>query len=174
MRFTNILRCLAAAAALAGSPGWGLTGAAAPTRDLHDYWHTRCKECHGDSAEFARSTLGVEGGRLTGVQHRTDMAVFLRNHYLADELLEPVSAMLVAQVTTPPDFKAKCGSCHATAAEFARKSLALRAGVLVGLPSGMPVADKLRGHGGLSADEAATMVNTLKRVLAEVGGAPKP
>ena len=82
--------------------------------------------------------------------------------------------MLMAQVTAAPDFKAKCSSCHASAAEFARESLALRDGVLVGKAGGRPVVDKLRLHGGLAPEQASAMVATLKRVLAEVGGAAKP
>lgn len=160
--------------ALAAATALSAPAAAPPARDLHDYWHARCKDCHGDSAAFARSTLGVDGGRLTGRHHRTDMALFLHNHYLADDLVEPVTAMLMAQVTAAPDFKAKCSSCHASAAEFARTSVDLRDGVLVGKAAGRPVADKLRHHGGLAPEQASAMVATLKRVLAEVGGAPKP
>lgn len=139
-------------------------------RDLHAYWDGRCKDCHGDSAAFARSTLRVEQGRLLGRHHGAELPNFLRNHYLADELVVPVSAMLAAQVTTSPLFKQRCASCHGSASEFARKSLALQGGLLTGKASGKPVADSLRSHGGLAPAEIPAMVKSLERVLGEVGG----
>lgn len=142
---------------------------AAPTDiDLHQYWDQRCKECHGHSSEFARQFLRVENGRLVGVHHRDDPDVFLRNHYLSDSLVGPVSAMLVAQLATPPLFSQKCAGCHGTAAAFARKSLAIEAGVLVGKSRGRKVADFLLSHGGLEPDEVPIVVDSLKRVLDEV------
>lgn len=139
-------------------------------RDLHAYWDGRCKDCHGDSGAFARSTLRVEQGRLLGRHHGADLPTFLRNHYLTDELVAPVTAMLTAQATTSPQFKEHCAGCHGTAAEFARKSLVLQGGVLIGQASRKPVADYLRSHGGLPPAEIPAMVKTLQRVLGEVGG----
>lgn len=139
-------------------------------RDLHAYWDGRCKDCHGDSATFARSTLRVEQGRLLGRHHGAELSNFLQHHYLADELVAPVTAMLAAQVATPPLFKQHCAGCHDSAADFARKSLALQGGVLTGKASGKPVADYLRSHGGLPPAEIPAMVKTLQRVLGEVGG----
>jgi mono/diheme cytochrome c family protein len=155
-----VLFAMLAAPALAAPQG----------RDLHAYWDGRCKECHGDSAAFARSTLRIEQGRLLGRHHGTELPTFLRNHYLADELVAPVTAMLAAQVTTTPLFKQHCAGCHGSASEFARKSLALQGGVLTGKASGKPVADYLRSHGGLPPAQVPAMVQTLQRVLGEVGG----
>lgn len=140
-------------------------------RDLHAYWDGRCKDCHGDSAEFARSTLRVEQGRLAGRHHGADLPVFLRNHYLADELVAPVTAMLAAQVATSPEFKEHCAGCHGTAADFARKSLVLRGTVLTGKASGRGVSEYLGSHGGLPPAQIPAMVQSLQRVLQEVGGA---
>ncbi|HPM66689.1 MAG TPA: hypothetical protein PLX45_10580 [Piscinibacter sp.] len=139
-------------------------------RDLHAYWDGRCKDCHGDSAAFARSTLRVDQGQLAGRHHGADLTRFLHNHYLADELVAPVTAMLAAQVTTSPQFKEHCAGCHGTAADFARTALVLRGSVLTGKASGKPVADYLATHGGLPAAEVPAMVKSLQRVLQEVGG----
>ena len=158
----RILLALAVAAVL--SP------AAQAAPDLHDYWDTRCRECHGDSAAFARSTLRVEGGRLLGRHHTEGLATFLRNHYLSDDLVVPVLQMLQAQVTTAPLFKEKCAGCHGSAAAFARESLEMREGVLSGRASGRPVRDYLQRHGKLTQQQVAPMVATLERVLGEVGG----
>ena len=136
--------------------------------DLHNYWDQRCKECHGHSSEFARRHLRVEDGQLLGVHHRSDLDVFMSNHYLADDLLAPVSAMLMAQVTTPPLFRERCSGCHGSAAAFARKSLTLRDGVLVGNASGRKVADYLASHGGLAPGEVPIVVDSLTRTRIEV------
>jgi len=136
--------------------------------DLHDYWDQRCQACHGHSSEFARRFLRVEKGRLLGVHHRDDLETFLRNHYLTDSLVAPVSAMLAAQLTTPPLFGQKCSGCHGTAAEFARKSLAISGGTLVSAPSGRKVADTLARHGGLAPREVPVVVGSLARVRNEV------
>ena len=144
--------------------------AAQAAPDLHDYWDTRCRECHGDAAAFARSTLRVEGGRLLGRHHTEGLATFLRQHYLTDDLLAPVMQMLQAQATTAPVFKEKCAGCHGNAATFARESLVMRDGVLVGRASGRAVRDYLQRHGKLTAAQVGPMVATLERVLGEVGG----
>jgi len=138
-------------------------------RDLHDYWDGRCRECHGDSAAFARRTLAVERGRLVGKHHRDDLERFLTHHYLADELVGPVTAMLATQATTRPLFRQQCSKCHGSAAEFARASLALRDGKAVGRNSGRPVAETLGRHGGLAAADVPVMARTLERVLRETG-----
>ena len=147
-----------------------LARAGEPARDLHDYWDTRCRSCHGEAGSFARGTLGVEQGQLVGKHHRADLQKFLHNHYLTDELVTPVMAMLAAQATTTPLFITHCAGCHGRASDFARQSLVLQAGVLTGKASRRPVADYLRTHGGLRTEQEPTMVDTLRRVLGEVGG----
>ena len=57
-------------------------------------------------------------------------------------------------------------------AEFARQSLAMKDGQLIGRTSQRPVQDYLRRHGGLASEQVPTMVKTLERVLGEVGGRP--
>lgn len=138
--------------------------------DLHDYWDGRCRACHGDAGAFARSTLRVENGRLLGRHHTEGLATFLRQHYLNDELLVPVMQMLQAQVTTSPVFKDKCAGCHGSASAFARESLEMRGGVLIGRSTQRPVRDTLQRHGKLKPEQVAPMVATLERVLGEVGG----
>lgn len=136
--------------------------------DLHHYWDQRCQQCHGHSSEFARRFLRVENQRLAGVHHRENLEVFLRNHYLSDDLIAPISAMLLAQLKTPPLFGNRCSACHDSAAEFARKSLDLRDGAPVGRLSRRPVADYLTAHGGLTPVEIGIVVESLLRVRQEV------
>jgi hypothetical protein len=149
----------------------GACRAADADRDLHHYWDTRCKDCHGDAGAFARSTLRVQDGLLLGAHHERDLDLFLQHHYLTADLVAPVKRMLAAQVATPPLFARHCSACHATAAEFARKSLALRGDVPVGFRSGRPVGDYLQSHGGLTPDQIPTVVESLRRVLREIGPA---
>lgn len=139
-------------------------------RDLHAYWHDRCQSCHADAGPFARSTLRVVNGQLQGRHHRDDLPTFLSQHYVADELVQPIIAMLAAQVGAAPRFLEQCGGCHGKAAEFARQSLVREQGVLKGRQSGRPVAMLLRGHGELADGDVPAMVNTLERVHAEVAG----
>lgn len=161
---------LLAALALMALPAMAIAaGASAALPDLHAYWDDRCASCHGDAGPFARQTLRVDQGRLVGRHHVDDLDEFLRHHMPASGLQAPVVAMLTAQVSTPPTFKAECGACHGTAADFARRSLVQRQGVLTGQDTGRPVADYLRRHGGLAPQEIAPMVQSLERVHREVG-----
>lgn len=151
-----------------------LSPVAAADIDLHDYWDQRCKDCHGHAGAFARRFLRVKNGNLLGAHHQDDLDVFLRNHYLTDALVAPVSAMLMAQVATPPLYGEKCARCHRTAAQFARKSLVIRNGVLAGVSSARNVADYLASHGGLGPAEVRAVVDTLTRVRNEVSDPDKP
>ncbi len=142
---------------------------AADAVDLHRLWDGRCAECHGHSAEFARSLLTVNEGRLAGRHHRDDLATFLHNHYLAGSHVDEVYAMLLAQVVTPPRFAEECRTCHGSAADFARDSLVFRDGVLHGRASGEPVRAFLAGHRGLEDADAEFFAEMLDRVAREVG-----
>lgn len=149
----------------------GPVRAAPSDRDLHVYWEQRCQDCHGHAGAFARRFLTLRDGRLVGQHHGADLERFLHQHYLADDLVAPVMAMLTAQATTPALFAQRCAGCHGTAADFVRKSLALRQGELVGRDSGRPVAQTLSAHGKLTQQEASLVVESLRRVQAEVAGA---
>jgi hypothetical protein len=137
--------------------------------DLHEYWDRDCANCHGHAAAFARRFLTVEDGRLHGRHHVDDLEVFLRNHYLARDLIAPVTAMLAAQVVTEPRFRKECGGCHTSAAALARKSLSLRDGVLVSRASGLPTAKFLSSHAGIKPEDVPVFVDVLTRVTHEVG-----
>ena len=149
---------------------WALAVGSASALDLHRYWDDRCAECHGHSAAFARQQLSVVDGKLAGKSHRTGLDTFLANHHTNSELAPQLIAMLAAQVSTVPVYAAKCAGCHETAAQLARDSLALKGEVVVLKTSGRPVADLLKRHGKLTPAEAAAMVETLKRIVREVGG----
>lgn len=140
--------------------------------DLHHFWDQTCAECHGHSAEFSRRFLTVRDGKLTGRRHKDELLGFLSNHHLPLELVIPVHDMLLAQASTGPQFKDRCGSCHDTAAALARDSLLIRDDKLYGKGTGRPVAEFLIGHGRLKADEIPFFVDLLTRVEREVHGHP--
>lgn len=142
--------------------------------DLHAHWDARCGTCHGHAGAFARRTLRVEQGRLLGHHQADQLDRFLRQHYLNDALVAPISQMLLAQVQAPPLFERHCSHCHDSAAEFARRSLGLRQGQLISRHQGLALADTLRRHGGLDPDQAAALLTRLRQVLTEVGAAPAP
>ena len=156
----SLLALLPAAPALASPSGV----------DLHAYWDSSCKDCHGHAGDFARRTLATADGSLQGRHHRTGLSQFLKQHYLADSLVVPVTEMLIAQVSASPVFSSRCAGCHGTAAEFARRSLVVKEGVLTGRRSDRPVVGYLESHGGLAPAERPVMIDTLERVLREVGG----
>jgi hypothetical protein len=137
--------------------------------DLHEYWDRNCANCHGHAAAFARRFLTVKDGTLRGRHHFENLDLFLGNHYLARDLIAPITAMLAAQVTTEPRFRNECGRCHTSAAALARESLSLRDGVLVSRASGLPIAEFLSGHARIKPADVPVFVDVLTRVMKEVG-----
>lgn len=162
MRFPILAGALALLASTTGSPAV----------DLHHFWDQACSECHGHSAEFARRFLTVENGRLLGRHHRDDLLRFLGSHHLPPTLVVPVYDMLLAQASTEPRFRDRCGNCHETAAGLARTSLVVKEGVLYGRATDRPVAEFLKRHAGLQPDNVPFFVDLLTRVEREVHGTP--
>ena len=159
----RLLAPLAVSVCAAAAPA-----AAADTFDLHWFWDQRCAECHGHSARFARTALAVENGVLVGRHHRDDLTLFLRNHGVPAERVQPVYDMLLAQAQSDPRFQERCGGCHDSAAALARDALVVRGGVLQGRESGRPVAEFMKRHGRLGPDEVPFFVKLLARVEHEV------
>lgn len=137
--------------------------------DLHALWDDRCASCHGDAGAFARRTLTLHDGRLQGRHPVGDLALFLRNHYLADALVPRVMAMLAAQVATPPHYATRCAGCHGRASDLVRDRLILEGGRLLTRTGRRDVGTLLQSHGGLVADEQGVVLQSLIRVLGEVG-----
>jgi hypothetical protein len=144
-------------------PAVGATGI-----DLHWLWDDRCAACHGHAGDFARKFLSVSNGQLQGRHHVDDLQRFLRNHYLADNAVDAVYNMLLAQADKQARFKSECASCHDTATRFVRSSLELRDGVLYSRKSGQPVRLFLDHHRGLNTDDIEFFLNLLTRVAHEV------
>lgn len=140
--------------------------------DLHRFWEQTCGDCHAHAGPFAQRYLTVKDGRLQGGHHKDDLLVFLGNHHLPPDLVQPMYGMLLAQASTAPRFKERCGRCHDSAADLARESLVSRDGVLRGRESGRPVADFLPRHAklGLTPDEVVFFTDLLARVEREVHG----
>jgi len=136
--------------------------------DLHRMWDDRCFECHGHAAEFARRSLSVSSGELQGRHHVHDLRRFMHNHYVPDSEIDAVYDMLFAQASNQAKFKDDCGSCHETAAVFARRSLELRDGVLYGRESGRPIRRFLDHHRELGPDDVDFFTKILTRVAHEV------
>lgn len=149
----------------------GLTVASAAAVDMHQFWDQRCHECHGHAGEFARRHLKVEQGSLVGPHHSGDqLKAFIGRHEAGAANAEAIYRMLLAQAETKPVYQQKCAGCHQTAAELARTSLVRKDGVLVGRTNGLAVAEFLKRHGKLTAEEIPVVMRSLERVLDEVGG----
>lgn len=159
-------RTIAAAFLLAGL----LSASVGDATDLHRFWEQTCGDCHRHAGPFARRSLTVTDGKLQGVHHKDDLLVFLRNHHLPDDLVQPMYEMLLAQASTAPRFQERCGRCHESAADLARESLVVRDGVLQGRESGRPVAQFLPRHArlGLTPEEVSFFTDLLTRVEREV------
>ena len=138
--------------------------------DLHWRWHDSCAACHGYAGDFARKFLSVSGGELQGVHHVNNLRLFLHNHYLADNEVDAIYNMMLAQATNQARFKNECASCHGTAADFVRSSLELRDGVLYSHDSARSVSSFLEHHRGLTSDDVEFYVNLLTRIAHEVFG----
>lgn len=108
-----------------------------------------------------------------GTHHKEYLERFLHNHYLTDALVGPISAMLMAQVASPPLFSEKCAGCHGNASEFARESLLIQDGVLMARANGRKVVDYLATHGKLNPDEVQMVVRSLTRLRMEVSSSIK-
>lgn len=149
----------------------GTTAMSAAALDLHQFWDLRCNECHGHAGDFARRHLKVEQGKLVG-RHRSgeELKSFLGRHEMGGSNADGIYKMLLAQAQTKPIYQQKCAGCHQTAAEFARASLVRKDGVLVGRTNGLAVAEFLKRHGKLTAEEIPVVMRSLERVLDEVGG----
>ena len=138
----------------------------ATAADLHRVWEDRCTQCHDEAGDFARQFLVESEGRLYGSQPNRDVREFLHNHYLVDEEVDRVYAMLLAQVTSGMRFKNQCGGCHAKAAELVREN-----SDLLLAKSRQPVREFLRGHGGIKNDEEFTFfLDLLNRLDQEIRG----
>lgn len=140
---------------------------AAQARDVHVEWEDRCLECHGHAGAFARERLDVVDGVLVSDHWGPDVGRFLANHHTTPETLGPITAMLVAQATTPPVYAERCARCHGRAADLVRQSVERRDGQLVLAASGRPLADLLARHGGLGPGELDTVLESLDRLIDE-------
>jgi len=136
--------------------------------DLHWFWDDRCESCHGHSADFAHQYLQIAEGKLSGQHHVDDLRLFLRNHYLSEQLVDEVYAMLSAQVTQPQKFRDKCAACHQSASIFVRKNLRIRNDSLIVRGSGEAVRKFLENHRRLSDDDIDFYATLLTRVAREV------
>lgn len=137
--------------------------------DLHAFWDDRCVDCHGHAGDFARDFFSELEGELIGPHHQgEELRTFLRHHYVPDELVDALYAMLLAQAGTPPVYRINCAGCHGPAAALVREKLELRDGVLYGREGQRPLAEFLQRHGGLGSEQRQVVVDSLTRLAREV------
>lgn len=176
----------------------GCVAATAPAHaiDLDRFWAGRCQECHGTASAFAGRHLAVLDGRIVGAR-KHDLRQFLRTHEAGAAQADAVYEMLLAvarqqaqpQSQTPQApqsqafaqaraaeparsvYQEKCAGCHEGPIDFARASLAMRNGVIVGRSNNQPLPEFLKRHGKLTPSEVPVVVEILARALKEIGGA---
>lgn len=132
--------------------------------DLHEFFEERCGACHGHAGALARDVLTLKDGELRG--RHGDVRAFLKRHHgpLADDEVEALYQMFSRQVEAGGAFKDRCGMCHRSASELARKSLIIVNGELAGRYSGRRIRLFLMGHGRLSAEKAEFFYEALLEV----------
>lgn len=147
---------LAVAVAARGQP--------AEVLDLHEFFEERCGACHGHAGALARDALALKDGELRG--RHGDVRAFLKRHHgpLTDDEVGALYQMFFRQVEAGGAFKDRCGMCHRSASELARKSLIVVNGELAGRYSGQRIRLFLMDHGRLSADETEFFYDALLEV----------
>lgn len=97
---------------------------------------------------------------------------FLDRHQVDNSTLPDMPGLLLAQAQAELIFQEKCSNCHGTVESFARKSLTVREGGVIGVKTKVPIATFLKRHRSLTAEEAQTAIENLIRVLSESGRGP--
>lgn len=137
-------------------------------RDAVAIWDSRCEECHGDNARFARKYLWNIDGELQGQHHVDNLSLFMRQHYIPDHEIETIRNMLLIEANSPLRFKGECSSCHGEIAKFVEKSIWVRGNEITGLESGKDIREFLPGHRGLPPED----IRFYLRLFARVAGKP--
>ena len=137
-------------------------------RNAEAIWDSRCEECHGDNARFARKYLWNIDGELQAQHHVDNLSLFMRQHYIPDHEIEAIRKMLLQQANSPLRFKDECGACHGEVTEFIKKSIWVRSNEITGLESGKDLKDFLPGHHKVQSKD----VNFFLRLFARVAGKP--
>lgn len=133
-------------------------------------WDSRCEECHGDSAIFARKYLWKIDGQLQGQHHVTTMDKFMRNHYIPDHEIETITSLLLSQANRPARFEAECSECHGDIHAFVKKSLWVGKESISGIESGGDVGDFLPTHRKLAPEDTRFYLKLFFRIA----GKPAP
>ena len=158
------------AAAVTGALVCGQSsGIQAADIDPHALYERRCAGCHEPHArDLARSTLELQGG-VAHLKGGGPLVEFFARHPrggLPAAEAEALAAHMAAMLGTAFLFQEKCTICHDRASVLARRELIERDGVLVGRYSGRDIAAFLADHGRLAPDEAAVVLDMLRRQLA--------
>lgn len=140
--------------------------------DPHRLYEQRCSGCHAEHAgDFVHEKLIRSDGDIIGRQSGRELRGFLEAGHGALSPGEIVS--LVTHLTSIQRsgrlFHDKCIICHVRAVDFARHTLLMKDGELIGRYSGRKIEQFLFTHGRLKADEVPRMVEVLKRQLKTLG-----
>jgi cytochrome c5 len=144
-------------------------GARAQDIDPHQLYERHCGGCHAAHArDFVRKSLERRGGDIVGRNSGVALGTFMaRGHGRLDAFQ---AREMVAHLTAIFDggwlFQERCRICHDRAVLFARRSLVLRDGRVVGRYTGRDIRSFLDNHGRIDAGEAETIMVMLKRQLA--------
>ncbi|MCE8547535.1 hypothetical protein KBY25_17050 [Ruegeria pomeroyi] len=146
---------------------------AAPARaqsvDPHRLYEERCAGCHlSHAGDFVWQDLALTQEGLTGQRSGRSVAAMLKAGH--GRLTPQEVAILLAHFdmirASGQLFRQKCRACHVSARDLARHSLILREGELTGRYTDRDIAAFLVGHGRLTPEQVAQMLEVLKRATA--------
>ena len=150
----------------------GFTGdATAQVVDPHALYEAKCRGCHTEhGADLARLKFAVAGDKLQVT--RTGVAVdqLLRKHHgvkLSAEESSVLDRLFKNGIKWGGVFQRRCARCHDNAMTLARAQLAISDGRVKVLKTSADVETFLsKGHGEVSSDEIAALLEMFKYQLA--------
>lgn len=146
----------------------GQNRAAAQAIDPHLLYEQKCSRCHAPHAgDFVHDSLLLSGDKLLGQKSGEEVPVFLNTGHgnLTPEEIDAMVAFLTQIRKSGQLFHEKCLICHDRAAQFARITLEIEDGRLVGRYSGRDIKQFLKTHGRLETGEVSKIMTVLKRQL---------
>ena len=134
--------------------------------DIHDWFESRCGECHQHMGDLAQESLTYIDGTLSGQTSGKDIRIFLPNHYGKPTPKETAALydQLLWQIQAGRKFKTRCAICHVRARTLAQKKLLRDNDTLRGRYTGRDMTEFLKHHGRIDAEEVVFFIQLLTRL----------
>lgn len=135
--------------------------------DPHALYEAKCSSCHAKHGlGLVQKSLKLDDKKRAVTKSGRPIETLLGAHHgvkLAPPEVQALSDQFAAMLATGFVFQRKCATCHQNGASFARLYLEIRDGVLVSRLQDMPVAEFLKTHGRVNAQEIEAVAGMLRR-----------